>query len=58
MNEIKLLEAFRKKHKKTYEQLGRELGVANRTIYRWLKGEATPHPFMVEKILSYVQINP
>lgn len=55
MNEIKRLITFQKKHKKTYEQMGRDLGISTRTVYRWIKGKSTPHHFLLEKILSYVE---
>jgi len=58
MNEIKLLKEYRKKNKKTYEQMGRDLDVSSRTVFRWIKGEAIPHHFLLEKILSYVQQKP
>jgi transcriptional regulator with XRE-family HTH domain len=56
MNEIKLLKEYRKKHKKSYEQISREIGISMRTVYRWFQKENDiPSPMAREKILAYLK---
>lgn len=53
MNETQILkEALRRA--RTVRNLGSAIAVAEKTVYRWMKGETTPTPRAVRAMLKYI----
>ena len=56
--EVELLIEYRTKWGLTQEKIARGLNVSVMTVHRWLHGHSNPHPFLKEKIVSYVKTKP
>jgi len=39
---------------RSYDKIGKDLGVSSQTVYRWIKGKNSPSGLALEKVAQYL----